>query len=74
MDCGFLLLSDPWTYPDYSLPPVRYEEVADLPKLNQLLEDYLDEYNLVNTNPLNLGEHGKAMEDSSNWDSCKNLP
>ena len=39
-----------------STPAHRYEEVSDLAKLTQLLEEYLDEYNLVNTNPLNLGE------------------
>ena len=44
-----------------SPPPAhRYEEVSDLAKLTQLLEEYLDEYNLVNTNPLNLGECDKG--------------
>ena len=43
--------------PSLPSPPAhRYEEVSDLAKLTQLLEEYLDEYNLVNTNPLNLGE------------------
>ena len=40
----------------FPTPSSRYEEVSDLAKLTQLLEEYLDEYNLVNTNPLNLGE------------------
>lgn len=34
----------------------KYEEVADAGRLVSLLEEYLDEYNLSNTNALNLGE------------------
>lgn len=35
----------------------RYEEIgADVSKVVSVLEEYLDEYNLSNTNTLNLGE------------------
>ncbi len=35
----------------------RYEEIgSDVSKVVSVLEEYLDEYNLTNTNTLNLGE------------------
>lgn len=37
----------------------KYEEVPDIARLSALLEEYMEEYNLTNTNHLNLGEMGR---------------
>lgn len=38
----------------------QYEEISDSAKLLKLLEDYLDEYNMSHTTPMNLGKIGMA--------------